>query len=338
MNEVDDRYAGYALCREMLETPQVVQSLDVERIRAVSPPGERVVLTGEGSSRIFPGRRAVHAALQQGERRCIRTESAHEAAGYRFTDETVFVASNSGKTAECVRLIRRLRKQGFGGRVIGVAGAGDTPVAGESDEAYVLTCGPEAAVAATKSVVEQALVYDLYLRLHAGRSLPDLPRLAEDIETALTFSIPAEIAETVAAAPVLYFAGANNGVAEELTLKANEIVRGRSDFLPGTYAVHGVEEVMDAQDVLIWIDPPREYEEKFSTVLSQGVGLSVIALSSRQTSFETLRVPTPPESELAPYVELAAGWNLLVEAGIQAGLDLDKPERARKVGNEYVGD
>ena len=34
---------------------------------------------------------------------------------------------------------------------------------------------------------------------------------------------------------------------------------------------------------------------------------------------------------------MAAGWNLLVEVGMQLGINLDKPQRARKVGNEFVG-
>ena len=38
-----------------------------------------------------------------------------------------------------------------------------------------------------------------------------------------------------------------------------------------------------------------------------------------------------------PYVFLSAGWNLSVEIGLALGIDLDKPERARKVGNEFIG-
>ena len=44
-----------------------------------------------------------------------------------------------------------------------------------------------------------------------------------------------------------------------------------------------------------------------------------------------------PESELEPYVLMAAGWNILVEVGVKLGINLDKPVRARKVGNEFVG-
>jgi glucosamine--fructose-6-phosphate aminotransferase (isomerizing) len=34
---------------------------------------------------------------------------------------------------------------------------------------------------------------------------------------------------------------------------------------------------------------------------------------------------------------MAAGWNVLVEVGLKLGINIDKPERARKVGNEYSG-
>jgi len=45
----------------------------------------------------------------------------------------------------------------------------------------------------------------------------------------------------------------------------------------------------------------------------------------------------PDAGAMTPYVFLAAGWNLLVEIGLALGVDLDKPQRARKVGNEFGG-
>jgi glucosamine--fructose-6-phosphate aminotransferase (isomerizing) len=179
----------------------------------------------------------------------------------------------------------------------------------------------------------------LYLALidhGAGKCLlrSDLVALEEEPRRALTVAIDPAIVDKVAAAGTIYFAGRNDGVAEELTLKTNEITRKKSDFLEGTYAVHGIEEVMDKNDVVIWIDPFEDSIAKFADVLVKGVGLTVIAISSDETSFPTIRVP---ESALRSYVEMAAGWNLLVEVGVKLGIDLDKPVRARKVGNEFVG-
>ena len=66
-----------------------------------------------------------------------------------------------------------------------------------------------------------------------------------------------------------------------------------------------------------------------------GVGLQVIAISHRDTSFPTIRIPDA--GDLNPFVQMAAGWNLLVDVGLAAGINLDKPLRARKVGNDFGG-
>ncbi|MBN1144577.1 MAG: hypothetical protein JXA72_09135, partial [Bacteroidales bacterium] len=63
--------------------------------------------------------------------------------------------------------------------------------------------------------------------------------------------------------------------------------------------------------------------------------LTIVAIADHDTPFPTIKVPAA--GEMNPYVLLCAGWNLLVEIGLAAGINLDKPERARKVGNEFMG-
>ena len=58
-----------------------------------------------------------------------------------------------------------------------------------------------------------------------------------------------------------------------------------------------------------------------------------MAIDTKPTPFEKT-VVVPEAGELQNYVYLCAGWNLLVEVGISDGINLDKPNRARKVGNE----
>ena len=62
--------------------------------------------------------------------------------------------------------------------------------------------------------------------------------------------------------------------------------------------------------------------------------MKVFAVSTAKTIFPTIIVKDC--GALTNYAYLAAGWNILVEVGISLGIDLDKPERARKVGNEYI--
>ena len=200
----------------------------------------------------------------------------------------------------------------------------------------MLSCGKEDAVAATKSVVEQGLFYDSLLRNLRGEKMEGLKDLAEKVNKVLTAEIDKEIIKKIRGANIIYFAGRDNGVAAELALKTNEITRKKSAFLEGTFALHGIEEVMDKDDVLIWVDPFESDQDKFLECLVRGAGIHVIAISKRKTIFPTILIPD--DGQYDEYIQIAAGWNLLVETGISIGIDLDHPKRARKVGNEYVAE
>ncbi len=337
MNLSDDRYAQYALVKEMMETPGVVKNFDLSRTASVAEKikaAGSVLFTGEGSSRIFPAKNSIRRAFTEGIKLGTHTEGSRQAAMYDLSDTAVFCASNSGRTKEVVLLAKQLKANGHG-HVYAMTANNDTPLEKVCDETLVLKCGWENAVAATKSVVEQALIYETIMH-HINGSLNtlDLHGLADTLEAALTTEIDNSIVKRAVSAPTIYFAGLNDGVAEELTLKTNEITRKKSDFLEGTYAVHGIEEVMSPDDIVFVIDPIEDEIEKFQEVLEQGVGLKVVAIADRDTPFPTIKVPNA--GAMNPYTYLCAGWNLLVEIGLSAGIDLDKPERARKVGNEVT--
>jgi len=114
---------------------------------------------------------------------------------------------------------------------------------------------------------------------------------AQKAQGVLEAELDPVLVERMARAPVIYFAGRNNGVAEELTLKTNEITHKKSDYLEGTYAVHGIEEIMRPEEVVVVIDPFPAEREKFETTLVDGVGMTVIAVADRETSLPTIRIP-----------------------------------------------
>ncbi|MBT3243611.1 MAG: sugar isomerase [Bacteroidetes bacterium] len=335
MNNREGKYSKFALVREMLETSEVVRKFDVSSTRRFADRlsnSKALFLSGEGSSRIFPAKRAIYSALKNGGPINIVTEGSTQAMEYKLDDYAVFGASNSGQTKEVVRLFMKIKEEGHQA-YFGLTANANTRLEKLAIDTHVMNCGKEDAVAATKSVIEQGLFYDSIVHQLAGKELEGLDDLADAIEAALTLEIDPEIVEVLRNADLIYFAGRNTGVVEELTLKTNEITRKKSDFLEGTYAVHGIEEVMDKNEVVIVVDPFESEEEKFKECLVDGVGMQVVAISSRQTSFPTIQIPHG--GDYKDYVELAAGWNVLVEIGIALGIDLDKPVRARKVGNEY---
>ncbi len=336
MKLTEEKYNKYALVREMMETPEIIRSFKPEvaaKFAEAVRKHKGLFLTGEGSSRIFPAKRAIYASHKKGLSLNVITEGCTQAEEYNLNDYAVFAASNSGQTKEVVRLTTTLKKQKHPA-VFGLTANPKTKLEEIASGTHVLTCGKEDAVAATKSVIEQGLFYDSLLRIVNGEKMDGLKDLADKTAEALTIKIDPAIIEIIRKASMIYFAGRNNGVAEELALKTNEITRKKSAFLEGTFAVHGIEEVMDKSEVLIWIEPFSTEQEKFNECLVKGVGMNIIAVSSKKTIFPTIIIPDG--GQYAEYVQLAAGWNILVETGISLGIDLDKPVRARKVGNEYI--
>ncbi|MBR1678652.1 MAG: hypothetical protein IJ701_04270, partial [Bacteroidales bacterium] len=107
--------------------------------------------------------------------------------------------------------------------------------------------------------------------------------------------------------------------------------RRKSDFLEGTYALHGPEEVMEDNDLVVVVNPIESEYAKYQAVFG-GANVHVVAIDTKPTPFPTVIVPDA--GDLQGYVYLCAGWNLLVEIATAEGINLDKPARARKVGNE----
>jgi len=335
MNLSDKNYAQYALVQEMMGTVPTVEKFNPDCTKEIAEAVKKaghLFFTGEGSSRLFPSKNAIRKALTLGMDLNIHTEGARQAAQYDLSKFAVCLASNSGRTKETLLLARKLKEEGNEMR-FGLTANPDTPLEEACNATHILQCGWENAVAATKSVVEQALWAESILWNMRGEDMrPFLSQLPGQLATALTLPVPAEVIEWAKNANTIYFAGYNDGVAEELTLKTNEITRRKSDYLEGTYAVHGIEEVMESCDVVFVVDPIEEEIQKFQDVLIGNANLHVVAIADRETPFTTIKVPSV--GPLQPYVYLCAGWNVLVEIGMAEGINLDKPTRARKVGNE----
>ena len=336
MNLNEEKYNRFSLIREMLETPGIIGAFDPKvSERFVNPVKSKkgLFLTGEGSSRLFPAKRAIWSNLRKDFLMPVITEGCTQAREYNLDDFAVFLASNSGQTKEVIRLVNVLKAKNHK-TVFGLTANQNTKLQEFADDTHVLSCGKEDAVAATKSVIEQGLFYDSLLRTIRGETMEGLGALAKQTEEALTSPIDSRITELISRAEIIYFAGRDNGVAAEIALKTNEITRKRSVFFEGTFALHGIEEVMNSGEVLIWVDPFDVDQDKFMECIVKGVGVHVIAISTHQTIFPTIVIPDG--GEYGEYLQLAAGWNILVETGVALGIDVDHPKRARKVGNEYV--
>ena len=263
MNLTDNNYSKFALVREMLETASIIRNFDpgvsgkfVKNVKS----HKGLFLTGEGSSRIFPARRAIYSNLRKDYKLPVLTDGCTQAMEYVLDDFAVFAASNSGQTKEVIRMVIDLKNKNHKA-LFGLTANKNTKLQELAADTHVLSCGKEEAVAATKSVMEQGLFYDSLLRNLRGEKMPGTKELGDKVEQAMTMKISREITDIIKQADMIYFAGRDNGVAGELALKTNEITRKKSAFLEGTFALHGIEEVMNKNEVLIWVDPFMEDQD-----------------------------------------------------------------------------
>jgi glucosamine--fructose-6-phosphate aminotransferase (isomerizing) len=329
------RPAGFNVVREMHDAANVIRGFSTDVVRPFAENARRfkgLFLTGEGSSRMFPAAHAAWLSMRDTSLPRIYTAGSTEALDFDLDDYAVFAASNSGRTKETIRLLDQLRSSGHQA-LFAVTNAAGSPITEKAVRSYILSCGMEKAIPATKSLVEQALFYHTLIFEMADSPLDGLNEAGDAFEEALSLDIAQELIELTANASFIYFAGWGSGVADELSLKAGELLRKKTRFLDGTLLLHGIEEIMDRGELIVLIDPSEEDEGLILKRLTENIGVNVVAISERQTMFPTVIVPQAPGFEC--YVQTAAAWNLLVEAGMTLKLDMDSPARVKKVGNLY---
>ena len=172
MNSNDGRYQQFALVRDMLDTPEIIARFNPDQVIDVADEIADVgglLLTGEGSSRIFPAKNAIAHSRRQGWSLELHTEAGRQSKEYDLMNWAVFALSNSGRTAEVIELYQSLRERGHS-QLFSLTAFPDSKLGSLARRAFVLSCGREGAVAATKSVIEQALFCRALVEAVAGET------------------------------------------------------------------------------------------------------------------------------------------------------------------------
>src|SRR3989344_4511628 len=330
--------------QEMLESEKVCLSFDFDITKDLAEKigNHRIIFTGMGSSLIFPGKHAKNRAMKLGISNRVEAFFASDLFQYPdFSDTYVFLCSNSGKTKEVILLLDYIKSRGA--KCVAITAVADSILAQRSDEKIILTCGFEKGVAATKSVVEQALVYDSliqYLAKIQGNDIDfellksGLKETALAIKNNINLKVEDLLLKKLATSKNYYVVGLDNGMAEEITLKSYEIARKIALFYPDTHIVHGVEEAIEGGCAIIF--QPSAFKNYISDFekFSAKTNCRLIGVDNHDL---IPGVKIEVNGTFVDYCLLAAGWGILRNIGNKLNLDIDHPEKASKVGNPFEG-
>lgn len=328
--------------KEMLEAKDVCLNFDLSQTAQLAKQigKKRIIFTGMGSSMIFPAKQAKNRALQYNIDNKVEAYFASDLFQYtEFSDTFLFLCSNSGRTKEVILLLEHARKHGA--TCVALTAVEDSLLAKQCDTKIILSCGFEKGVAATKSVVEQGLLYDsliFHLAKEQGKEIDfavlrkELTATGECIKQNVNAVIDKKFLDILTVSNHYFMIGLDNGVAEEITLKAYEITRKMALFYPDTHIVHGViESIHNDIAIVFQSNAFSNYFSDFET-FKQKTNCAFIGIDENS---QLPGVNIAVNKMFKNYCYLAGGWGLLRGVANALSLDIDHPEKVSKVGNPY---
>ena len=330
--------------KEMLESANVLKKFDFSITKKIAKEigFKRIIFTGMGSSVLFPAKQAKNRAFEFNIKNRVEAYFASDLLSYNdFSNTYVLLCSNSGMTKETILLQEHIKKKGA--KYIAVTAVPDSVLAKKCKNKIIMQCGFEKGVAATKSVIEQALILDSLIFNLAGKQgrrigFKKISRFLADASKSvlknINIAVPSAMLNTLAKAPSIYFAGRATGVGDEISLKAHEIARKNAFFYPGTHIIHGIEESIESDPIILFeLGKFKKFIGDFKN-FSKRTNCRLFGIGSDKL-IDGIKLSSAPYFE--NYCLLAGGWGLLRNIAKKLNLDIDKPKKALKVGNPYKG-
>jgi glucosamine--fructose-6-phosphate aminotransferase (isomerizing) len=259
-----------------------------------------------------------------------------------LTDSVVVALSQSGETPDVVEYVARTRERGA--LTVAVTNEPDSKLGRAADLTLPLAAGPERAVAASKTYVNQLAALALLAGGAAGRGTEiadGIQRVAEllrEAVVALEQAVPT-VATAFAYVGRMYVIGRGIefATAREVALKLTETCRVAAEPLTATDLAHGPVAALDAL-FPVWTIASRD--ESLPAVLDaaarvRDAGATIVASGNAAGEIDgaafTLPVPEAPKAILAPLLSVVPGQLFAAALAHAKGLDADRPVGLTKV-------
>jgi glutamine---fructose-6-phosphate transaminase (isomerizing) len=323
-----------AICQAVLQNERQIMDMAFDILRA-----KQVVFTACGTSR--------HAALigrYAFSKLAGRFSDVVMASEFQYFSDSidkntlVIAVSQSGETADVLQGVKKARDNGA--KVFSLVNLQGSTLARLSDQTIYLRCGPEMAVAATKSFVSQLSIFFLLAfamvnKLNAG--IDKLVGLSSLVKENLEHngSGVADLARRLKDKRDFYYLGRgiNFAIAGEGALKLKEIAYVHAEGMPAGELKHGTLALIEAGTPVVAISPDDyTFDETLSNVLeTKARGAFVIGVSDKaHPAFdEWIHIPRVDEI-FYPLVSVIPLQLLAYHSAIARGHDPDKPRNLAK--------
>jgi glutamine---fructose-6-phosphate transaminase (isomerizing) len=342
---------GATFLSEIREQPRALRALlehadDYARVAATARDrgASTVRMVGHGSSDnaasygvyafgLLPGWTALRDSI---------TLTAYYGARLDLSGSLVVALSQSGRTPDVVDYVERARRAGA--YTVAITNDPDSALASEADDVLPLAAGPEQAVAASKTFLNQLGALGLLAAHAAGSADPfsaDVTATADLIEQTLPDLEPRvrQIALPFASVGRMFVVGRGIqfATAREIALKLLETCRVAAEPLTATDLAHGPVAALDPL-FPVWTiasDDPTlpavvEAAERVrlagATLVASGDAADKLAGAAY-----ALPVPNPPSPLLSPLLSVVPGQLFALELARAKGLDPDRPAGLTKV-------
>jgi glucosamine--fructose-6-phosphate aminotransferase (isomerizing) len=270
------------------------------------------------------------------------TLTTYYGARLELRGSTVLALSQSGRTPDVIDYLAHARAAGA--YTVAVTNDPASALAAEADDVLPLAAGPENAVAASKTYLNQVAALGL-LAAHAADEGPafkdGIAATAELMEQALP-ALEArvrQIALPFASVGRMFVVGRGIefGTAREIALKLLETCRVAAEPLTATDLAHGP---VAALDPLFPVWTIASEDETLPAVVEAAervrlAGATLVASGDAADKLAgaayALPVPTPPSPLLSPLLSVVPGQLFALELARAKGLDPDRPEGLTKV-------
>ena len=342
---------GETFLAEIRDQPQALlrlveqAPLYEEAARAAIERGPHIVrLVGHGSSDNAASYGVYAFGLEPGwtALRDSISLSVYYGAKIDLERSIVVALSQSGRTPDVVAYVDRARERGA--LTIAVTNETDSELARLADLTLPLAAGPERAVAASKTYVNQLAALLLLAGAVAGRTseiVDQIGRTAESMAEALpTFEdAVASIAGAFAYVGRMFVTGRGIefATAREIALKLTETCRVAAEPLTSTDLAHGP---IAALDPLFPVWTIASKDAALPTIVeaarrARAVGATLVASGNAQSQIDgaayRLQVPEAPSALLSPLLSVVPGQLFAGALASAKGLDSDHPEGLTKV-------